>query len=112
MDYPVDRLGQIRHPHLLERILLAFSITPTAFFAIPTLSNPAILFYEIRNHSIISNIVDIQFDRLMSQPLSLVRPKRSTDPRDKAYGLYGIFDYIEMEDLPPVDYTEFVQQVY
>ncbi|KAF3046758.1 hypothetical protein E8E11_005973 [Didymella keratinophila] len=32
--------------------------------------------------------------------------------KDKVYGLYGIFDHLKIQDLPPVDYTKSVQQPY
>lgn len=52
-------------------------------------------------------IVDSTFcDESVSRPLDLVRPHHSTDPRDKVYGLHGIFDSLVIECLPVVDYTK------
>jgi hypothetical protein len=55
------------------------------------------------------------------EPLKLVRTQKSSDPKDKVYGLYGIFDHMGLSDvldkrgiprLPYVDYAKSVQQIY
>ena len=47
----------------------------------------------------------------VSSALALVRQKAASDPRDKVYGVYGIFGS-ELQGLPRVDYTKPVQIVF
>jgi hypothetical protein len=48
----------------------------------------------------------------MQHALRHVREKLCSNPRDKAYGLYGIFGAMGYTSLPAVDYSKTTQQVY
>lgn len=48
----------------------------------------------------------------LSIALDLIRQNESTDPKDKIYGLYGIFDHFQIRRLPSVDYSGSVQRLY
>jgi hypothetical protein len=50
--------------------------------------------------------------RCIHEPLRLVRKQQSSDPKDKVYGVYGIFEQTGARFLPQVDYVKSVQQVY
>ena len=48
----------------------------------------------------------------ISRALKTLRPKLSSDPKDKVYGLYGIFENIGLPGLPAVDYNKTVEHIY
>jgi hypothetical protein len=48
----------------------------------------------------------------ISQILGLARPKLTTKPEDKVFGLYGIFDHLQIRTLPKVDYNHPVHEIY
>lgn len=48
----------------------------------------------------------------LATPLEVARTKLSMDPRDKVYGLYGIFKHMQIVALPEVDYSKPVQHIY
>ncbi|KAF2690803.1 hypothetical protein K458DRAFT_63191 [Lentithecium fluviatile CBS 122367] len=78
-----------------------------------SVSNPASFYDDLRCYLRIDSLWHNDYrDSPMSQSLKLVRTKKSTNPRDKVYGLYGLFDHIRIPRLPQVDYTKPVQQIY
>jgi hypothetical protein len=48
----------------------------------------------------------------ISTVLQLARPKSAAKALDKVYGLYGILDYMRVNDMPKVDYDRPVHSVY
>jgi hypothetical protein len=87
------------HEHLEERLT--------------SRSNPAAYYEETECYRTISALVHEQDHRTsLSEILKVTRPKLSTKPEDKIYGLYGVFDYIQIQGLPKVDYDRAVNTTY
>lgn len=51
-------------------------------------------------------------DSVMARIVATTRGKKSFDPRDKVYGLYGYFAALGVQNLPSVDYNSPVSHVY
>jgi hypothetical protein len=80
-----------------------------------SVSNPASFHDELWCYSTLANLSCTSYvphENLMSTSLKVVRTKKSSNPKDKVYGLYGILDQMKIPHLPKVDYTKSVQQIY
>ncbi|KAH6644410.1 heterokaryon incompatibility protein-domain-containing protein [Boeremia exigua] len=99
---------------ILKRLQQSLSDQPTHGVGMKQhlISNPATFFDDIRTYSTMTEVVLHHKPLPLSRALDLVRHNHSTDPKDKVYGLFGIFDYLEIKDLPQVDYTCSVQRLY
>jgi len=77
-----------------------------------SVSNPASFYDHTRCYRTLAGIINgPRSGSTISTALKLVRTKLSSDSRDKVYGLYGIFDYIKIPSLPPVDYNKAVHHI-
>ncbi|KAH8716731.1 heterokaryon incompatibility protein-domain-containing protein [Phaeosphaeriaceae sp. PMI808] len=78
-----------------------------------TKSNPASYHNDIECYRTLIDLVRIPTPSpSISTVLRLARPKSSTNPVDKVYGLYGIFDHLKIRGLPEVEYNRPVHTVY
>jgi hypothetical protein len=77
-------------------------------------SNPATFYDDIQDYVAFNRFIrNLSIAHTpISSTLSLVRRRLATDPRDKVYGLYGIFEHWKISCLPKVDYKSTVQCVY
>jgi hypothetical protein len=76
-------------------------------------SNPASYFGEIHCYrTLIACLQDVDSRPFISDILETTRPKLSSIPEDKIFGLYGIFDYMQIGGLPEVDYGRPVHMTY
>jgi hypothetical protein len=76
-------------------------------------SNPASYFDDTKCYrSLISLVQGSYHNRTISAVLGFARPELSTKPDDKVYDLYGIFDHLQIKELPTVDYARPVHETY
>jgi hypothetical protein len=82
-------------------------------------SNPATFHDDLSCYADLGRLTQFtNQDQISSQDgpiltaLRHVRRKGVSDPRDKVYGLYGIFEHAHISGLPSVDYERTVQDLY
>ena len=102
----LEALKRLQDSQIHKQTLISIQPERRAF------SNPATFFDDIRTHVLMTDVVHHRKSLPLSRAFDLIRRNNSSDPRDKIYGLYGILDYLEIQDLPPVNYTETVQHLY
>lgn len=71
--------------------------------------NPATFFDDLKTHDTMAIMVSLEETFSLAQAFDMIRQNRSSDPKDKVYGLFGILDYLNIDDLPAVDYTRSMQ---
>lgn len=75
--------------------------------------NRAYFYEETRCYRTLENFLSNPYAPFkLATTLKVARTKLSMDPRDKVYGLYGIFKHIQIVALPEVDYSKPVQHIY
>jgi hypothetical protein len=76
-------------------------------------SNPASYYDDTECYRTLTDLIwGFGCKTSVSAVLGLARPKLSTKPEDKVYGLYGIFDHLQIRELPKVDYNRPVHETY
>jgi len=79
-------------------------------------SNPASFHDELKCYHRLEDLLHSHVGQSQTSHIStslvLVRTKESSNPKDKVYGLYGIFDHMQVLRLPEVDYAQTVQYIY
>jgi hypothetical protein len=76
-------------------------------------SNPASYYEEIDCYrTLIAYSQAVDSRPFISDILATTRPKLSSIPEDKIFGLYGIFEYMQLTGLPKVNYSQPVYLTY
>jgi hypothetical protein len=76
-------------------------------------SNPASYHDDTECHRTLTDLIrGSHRSPAISMVLGTARSKLSTQPEDKVYGLYGIFDHLQIKGLPEVDYARPVHETY
>jgi hypothetical protein len=76
-------------------------------------SNPASFYDDIKCYRTLKSYAERSSSNpSISKILGLARPKLTTKPEDKVYGLYGIFDHLQIKNLLKVDYNRPVYETY
>jgi hypothetical protein len=100
--------NRLRHLQVSETYFFSESFNSTE------ISNPGRFYSELSCYVSLRTLQETESDR--NEPiitaLTLVRPKAASDPRDKVYGLYGIFESMKISGLPSVDYNRTAQDVF
>jgi hypothetical protein len=96
----IKTLQILQNQELLDRNLYSRSNPPSFYGDTECYRRLASLSRRARDASPISTV------------LQLARPKNAAKALDKVYGLYGILDYMRVNDIPKVDYNRPVHSVY
>ncbi|KAH3987350.1 hypothetical protein HBI25_001550 [Parastagonospora nodorum] len=76
-------------------------------------SNPASYYDDTECYRATASLVRTPNGKIsLSEIFRVTRPKLSTVPEDKVYGLYGMFDYMQIQGLPRVSYGRAVHTIY
>lgn len=75
-------------------------------------SNPASFYDDTQCYRTLAQSLQYSENPKISDILRMVRSKFSSNPKDKVYGLYGIFNKLEIKDLPQVDYNRPVHTTF
>jgi hypothetical protein len=76
-------------------------------------SDPASYYDDIECYRTLTDLIRGSNRRpAISTVLAIARSKLSTQPEDKVYGLYGIFDHLQIKGLPEVDYARAVHETF
>ncbi|KAH7405911.1 heterokaryon incompatibility protein-domain-containing protein [Phaeosphaeria sp. MPI-PUGE-AT-0046c] len=76
-------------------------------------SNPASFYDDTQCYRTLTRFLRSSGHNLkVSAILRMVRPKSSSKPEDKVYGLYGVFNHLQIRQLPQVDYNRPVHTIF
>jgi len=76
-------------------------------------SNPASYYDDTECYRSIARAVHAPGGKVsLSEIFRVTRPKLSTVPEDKVYGLYGMFDYMRIKGLPKVSYGRATSTIF
>lgn len=103
---------QMRYADLIE-VLQMLQDHELAEASRTSRSNPASYYDEMQCYlELTSFLRSPRHRKNISHILRMMRPKSSSKPEDKVYGLYGIFSHMRVQNIPPVNYDRPVQATF